>query len=79
MQSGNAAMHPFESFCHTRNRPLTGLAEEIGINNATLYRIRTGQGAQTTRKILLWCRKHYIDPYEVFCYQPDDNHAHLNN
>lgn len=70
-------MHPFEHFCQARKQPLTGLAADIGINNATLYRVRTGQGAQTTRKILQWCRKNYIDPYEVFCYQPDNSQTHL--
>ncbi len=60
-------MHPFKNFCQSHHLTLKQLSDDIGIDNATLYRITVNQGPQTTRKILEWCKRHYIDPYDVFC------------
>lgn len=63
-------MHPFEQFCQENNQSLTQLARELDVHHTTLYRIRTGRGAESTQKIMQWCKKHYIDPYDVFCRSP---------
>lgn len=60
-------MHPFEQFCQQNNQSLSQLARDLNIHYTTLYRIRIGQGSESTQKIMHWCKRNYVDPYDVFC------------
>ena len=42
------------------------MAEEIGINAATLHRIEHNSGNETVRKVISWCNRTGINPCEVF-------------
>ena len=42
------------------------MANEIGINAATLHRIEHNSGNETIRKVILWCKKKGVNPCDVF-------------
>ncbi len=60
-------MHPFRKYCLDNNVYLSDLALELNIDGATVWRISNGLGSLRTRTIIDWCRRNYIDPWDVFC------------
>ena len=60
-------MHPFRKYCFDNDVYMRDLATELNIDGATLWRIANGLGALRTRIIIDWCRRNYIDPWDVFC------------
>lgn len=60
-------MHPFRKYCLDKKIYMRDLAVELNVDDGTLYRITNGLGSLRTRTIIDWCRRNYIDPWDVFC------------
>lgn len=58
--------HALIRYRQNRNMTQRELAIEIGVNPSTLVRIEKNVGSYSVRKILAWCRKHRVDPGDVF-------------
>lgn len=61
-----SASHTLVQYRQVHNLTQKELAEEMGVNPATLLRIEKNVGSYTIRKIMLWCQRSGVNPFEIF-------------
>lgn len=59
-------MNTIAEYRKQHNLTMRQMAQEIGINAATVHRIEHNSGNETIRKVMSWCKKTGISPYDVF-------------